>query len=82
MALFVNIDRLVVCFTWIFLDDERGFVRKVSNQLYKNYKLWIDMMEIKISWKNPKIKITVYVVCLLLLIVATVENVAFVYQGF
>lgn len=39
-------------------------------------------MNLKISWKNPKIKIAVYVVCLFLLIIASVQNVAFVYQGF
>lgn len=39
-------------------------------------------MNLKINWKNPKIKIPVYVICLLLLIVASVQNVAFVYQGF
>lgn len=39
-------------------------------------------MKISISWKNPWVKVVVYAICLLLLVVASVGDIVFVYQEF
>jgi hypothetical protein len=39
-------------------------------------------VKIRVRWKGHKMKIIVYSLCLLLLIVASVQEIVFIYQGF